>query len=239
MTTQAEASLSEPISEQVFIDAGKTPEEARSLKRDFEIAAGRGARLPVELPTANPPASATPASPEAQARLDRIMQDRSAGRISDWEWRSTYEKEVQGLMEQLAAGRERAADLAHLDSVYAPAKNAWDYRVPQLASGQITDEGRAADIALTRMLHAERAPVHLGDAIMRDLAAGRPTDKSAETTAALRPWIQSMLTSAQANPALRPFVEGASVDRLLAMLSPETVTALIPWTQFRAARRQW
>jgi hypothetical protein len=41
---------------------------------------------------------------EAQARLDQITADRAAGKISDFEWRTRYEKESVELINRLAQG---------------------------------------------------------------------------------------------------------------------------------------
>jgi hypothetical protein len=87
------------------------------------------------------------------------------------------------------------------------------------------------------MLHAERTPRELGEAIMKDLQAGRASPKSAEATEALRGWATSLLSAAAQNPALRPYAANATADQLLAVLSPETIIALTPWVKFRAARR--
>lgn len=41
---------------------------------------------------------------EAQARMDQIMADRTLGKISDFQWRTSYEKEVLGLRDRIVAG---------------------------------------------------------------------------------------------------------------------------------------
>jgi hypothetical protein len=129
---------------------------------------------------------------------------------------------------------EAARAAVHLDQVFA--ESPMHYRVPA-SSEQPSDEALAADAALTQMLHAERTPRDLGEAIMQDIAAARVTPKSAETLTAVRPWVDQMLRTARANPTLRPYVQDVSVERFLDVLSPETIVALSPFVKYRAGRR--
>lgn len=124
----------------------------------------------------------------------------------------------------------------HLAEVYAPPASALDYQIPA-GTGELSDEAMAADRALVQTLYADRMPRTIGNAILKDLSLGRPTQKSAETTAALKGWVDQLLTRAQADPALKQYTTGMSAQLLLATLSPETVVALMPWVQFRAGKR--
>jgi hypothetical protein len=127
---------------------------------------------------------------------------------------------------------------SELDATYAPPVNAYEYRIPQASGGELSDEAMAADRALVTVLHSERMPLHIGNAIMQDLARGRPSQVSAEEIAALTPWAQQMLTSAQGHAALREIVAaGATPEQWLSILSPETRIAVRGLVDYSARRR--
>lgn len=224
--------VSKPATAGEFQAAGVDPETAAWAAAAHEAQMGRGDALAPILRNA-PSTQTVGDAASAQARLDALMKDRAAGTISDWEWRSKYEPEVLALRDKIVSGS--GSDLAHLEQLYQPPRAPWDYKVPA-ALGEVTDEARAADSALVSLLHTERMPLDLGNALMADLARGRPVEHSAETISALRPWAEQMLRSARANPALRAVTEGASADQLLAIVSPETAVSLLPWLKHRSSR---
>jgi hypothetical protein len=150
--------ISKPATAAEFEAHGIDPAQAAQMAALHEATMGRGDAL-VPVLRSEPTSGATAQAESAQARLDQITSDRAAGKISDYEWRSKYEREVLTLRDQIVAGANH--DLSHLEQVYQPPANAWDYRVPP-ANGQVTDEARAADSALTQMLHAERVPLAEG-----------------------------------------------------------------------------
>lgn len=137
-----------------------------------------------------------------------------------------------------ALGAHNEAQLAReLDAAMAPPARAWDYSIPS-AAGQPTDEAMAADRALVGLLHAERVPVHIGNAIMIDLQRGaglRQEPKSAADVAALSPWVNQILARAKADPALK--IGDATAEQLLSVLSRETVVALKGFVEYRARPR--
>lgn len=224
---------SKPATAAEFEAAGVDPGTAAWAAAAHEAQMGRGDALaPILRNEPSAPAAGDAAS--AQARLDEITKDRAAGRISDWEWRSKYEPEVLALRDKIVAGSNPG--MAELEAIYQPPRAHYDYRIPA-AAGTVTEEAQAADGALTQMLYAERMPLDIGNALLSDISRGRATEKKQETIEALRPWANQMLNTARANPRLAPFVQGASADALISMLSHETVVALTPWVRFRAARR--
>jgi hypothetical protein len=97
----------------------------------------------------------------------------------------------------------------------------------------------ATDRALLNLFHAERVPVHLGNAIMKDLAtaAGRfQGPKKAEDIAAISPWIDEVLARGQSYPALGELLPSGRA-LLLDALSHETLIALRGFLDYRARRR--
>jgi hypothetical protein len=222
-----------PTTAALFESYGIDPATAAAVSAAHEAQMGRGDALAPVLRNEPAPQAAGDAA-GAQTRLDTIMSDRAAGRISDWEWRSKFEPEVLALRDRIVGGM--SPDMAHLEQVYAPPAHSYDYKIPPAASTP-TDEAIAADRALVGLLHTERVPADLGNAVMLDLAAGRPSQKSTETVAALRPWAQQMLSAARADPKLAPVIQGFEPDHLIALFTPATAAALLPFVRFRAARR--
>jgi hypothetical protein len=206
--------LTQPVTAADFVTAGASPEQAAILVEQHESLAGRR-------------------GPDARAALQVAAQDHAPPPAPVTASTVTQAEAVSAL-----EAHEAAILQGHMDKLYEPPPSARDYRIPPSFGGQPTDEALAADTALTDMLYAERTPRDLGEAIMKDIAARRPTEKSAEAAAALRPWLDQRLRKAQANPALRPYVEGASAEQLLAVLSPETVVALSPFVNHRAGNRR-
>jgi hypothetical protein len=200
-----------------YIAAGATPDQAAILAEQHEAYAGRrgpDARAAIAVGSRN---ESLP--PNAAPHVSQVSQ---VSQVSPAE---------------AALNADNHAQLqGELDHLYQPPASPYDYRVP-VGSGDRTDEAFAADKVFTTMLHTERVPRFLGEAIMQDIQAARPHEKTGAADPALRGWIDQMLKRAQADPALRPYVAGVSPDLLLQVLSPATVTSLTPFVHYRASRR--
>jgi hypothetical protein len=137
------------------------------------------------------------------------------------------------------AAHEEAQLQGHLEQLYQGASSPLEYRIP-VTAGELSDEALAADSALQQMLYTQRLPRDLGNAILQDVASGRPSPyaKSAEASAALKPFLSQLLTAAQADAAISKHLPpGLQAEHLLAALSPETAMALLPYVQHRAKRQ--
>jgi hypothetical protein len=124
---------------------------------------------------------------------------------------------------------------AHLEKLYAPPTDTFAYVIPPPPPGiTLDDSGHAANRALLDTFHAAGVTRDLGNAILRDLNVPRPTPKSPETAAALKGWVDDMLTKVKGHEEVRAFPESLSSDLLISIFSPETAAALEPWIKFRA-----
>ena len=112
-TIDTSTNTSPPVSAATFEAAGADPATAAQLFAQHEAMAGRGDASALLSTGAPPPQTAADAQ-SARTRLDQITSDRSAGKISDWEWRTKYEPEALKLRDQIVAGSN--SDLAQLDA---------------------------------------------------------------------------------------------------------------------------
>jgi len=203
--------LTQPVTAETFTALGVAPQEASLLASQHNIKAGRTGTAEDRAALGSfdnlpPPPKPVPAPLPSPAETTAALQAGTAQQYGD-----------------------------HLAEVYKAPTNAWDYRIPQ-AAGKITDEAAVADRALVSILHSDGTPLDIGNAVMRDLASGRQSPKSDEHRAALRPYVERILSAAAANPALAPYATPQAADLVLNMLSPETVAALLPYVQYRAKR---
>ena len=229
MTTEAEAM---PLAEYLTTVGGVDPARAAVLAAQGEALSVRGGSALA----LSAPSKALEGGSPADVRQRGAIASSALERAPDAAPPPPQSTVTQAQAQEALEAHEAARSAAHFDQVFAPPESPAHYRIPA-SSGQPSDEALAADAALAQMLHAERTPRDLGEAIMQDIAAARFTQKSAEAGAALRPWVDRMLQTARANPALRPYLQDVSVEQFLAVLSPETVAALSPFVHHRASRR--
>src|SRR5580658_1680346 len=176
---------SSPATAAEFESYGIDGATAARMAALHEAQMGRGDVLSVEPLSAPAPAPAPmPTDPSAaRAKLDQITADRAAGKISDYEWRTTYEPQIMALANNIAPN-VRSQQAPVLDAAMAAPNSPWDYRFPQSLEPE-TDEALVADRALRAAFHAEGLPRHIvesiGSVLANAAARAQETAEEADT----------------------------------------------------------
>jgi hypothetical protein len=189
-----------PITADLFIGRGASPEQAAVLAADHNRAAGIRTEEPsptsgytaaparLAPPTPNPSPIAAPTDAQrAASEMDQIRRDRADGKISDHQWRTTFERKyhelagiastVDGYLQGTDADRSRirnewAADEVQqamersIDQGMKPAASPSDYLTSIAPS---TPEEAAIDTEFRHAMFDAAVPREMGNALSADV----------------------------------------------------------------------